>query len=281
MIPSTRRTQVFQRRVPPKKHEGGAVNKISIAFNCIGKPNLVEGNIPYDLSNEVVEEEDEAASSFITEVLTLTEDDMVLPSELLSNERWVKFVMAIFELEKLDISGTVDQEMKDKADLLVKLLQERYKDYVKKRIKTVSRRTHWSMKLAYKNLAVSAACMVLSNHVKMDLKCLDESACLLAINHNNFLPTTAIQDGEGCYLYFDLNRGVFVRSGKVTRRGFVVRGDEHHKASKEAKSSSHFYFVIHPRNQLVLTNETSLAFLNILLCWLGLDSIQSLTMLSL
>lgn len=115
MIPSTRRTQVFQRRVPPKKHEGGAVNKISIAFNCIGKPNLVEGNMPYDLSNEVVEEEDEAASSFITEVLTLTEDDMVLPSELLSNERWVKFVMAIFELEKLDISGTVDQEMKDKA----------------------------------------------------------------------------------------------------------------------------------------------------------------------
>ena len=159
MIPSTRRTQVFQRRVPPKKHEGGAVNKISIAFNCIGKPNLVEGNIPYDLSNEVVEEEDEAASSFITEVLTLTEDDMVLPSELLSNERWVKFVMAIFELEKLDISGTVDQEMKDKADLLVKLLQERYKDYVKKRIKTVSRRTHWSMKLAYKNLVHPSAWM--------------------------------------------------------------------------------------------------------------------------
>lgn len=36
---------------------------------------------------------------------------------------------------------------------------------------------------------------------------------------------------------------MFVRSGKVTRRGFVVRDDEHHKASKEAKSSSHFYFV--------------------------------------
>ena len=222
---------------------GGAVNKISIAFKCIGKPNLVEGNMPYDLSQELVEEEDEAASTFITEVLTLTKDDEVLPSELLSNEQWVKFVVSIFELEKLDISGAVDQDMKDKADLLAKLLQERYKDHVKKRIKTVSRRTHWSMKLAYKNLAVSAACMVLSNHVKMDLKCLDESACLLAINHNNFLPTAAIQDGEGCYLYFDLNRGVFVRSGKVTRRGFVVRGDEHHKASKEIKSSSHFYFV--------------------------------------
>mmetsp|Transcript_30855 Transcript_30855/g.74564 ORF Transcript_30855/g.74564 Transcript_30855/m.74564 type:complete len:91 (+) Transcript_30855:707-979(+) len=35
------------------------------------------------------------------------------------------------------------------------------------------------MKLAYKNLAVSAACMVLMNHTKMDLnlKCLDESSC--------------------------------------------------------------------------------------------------------
>jgi len=107
---------------------------------------------------------------------------------------------------------------------------------------------HWSMKLAYKNLAVSAACMVLTNHTKMDLKCLDESSCLLAINTNSFLPCLSFPNREGAYLYYDANRGVFVRSGKVTRRGFVVRGDEHLKASKGERANSHFYFV-YPSDQ--------------------------------
>ena len=98
-----------------------------------------------------------------------------MPSDLLSNGQWVHFVRSVFKLDNLALSDTITQEMKDKADLLVKLLQARYEDHVKARIKTISRRTHWSMKLAYKNLAVSAACMVLSNYVKMDIKCLDKT----------------------------------------------------------------------------------------------------------
>ena len=41
----------------------------------------------------------------------------------------------------------------------------------------------------------------------------------------------------------DFNRGVFIRSGKVVRHGFQARHDEHLAASKEEKSSSHFYFM--------------------------------------
>ncbi len=53
---------------------------------------------------------------------------------------------------------------------------------------------------------------------------------------------------EGAYLYYDVNREVFVRSGKVVRRGFQARHDKHYAGSKEEKSYRHFYFM-HPSNQ--------------------------------
>ena len=99
------------------------------------------------------------------------------------------------------------------------------------------------MKLACKNLAVNAACMVLSGHTKMDLAYLDESACLLTVDSKSFPPCIAFNHREGCYLYYDRNLGAFVRSGKVTRRGFVVQDDEHVKGAMASSANSHFYFV--------------------------------------
>jgi hypothetical protein len=43
------------------------------------------------------------------------------------------------------------------------------------------------------------------------------------------------------YLYFDSNKGCFIRSGKVTRQGFIVRGQEHFESSKKVTASLHFY----------------------------------------
>ncbi|EJK55319.1 hypothetical protein THAOC_24957, partial [Thalassiosira oceanica] len=48
---------------------------------------------------------------------------------------------------------------------------------------------------------------------------------------------------QGVYGYYDVNRGCFVRSGKVTRRGFDDRGSEHEKGAKAVTASSHFYDV--------------------------------------
>jgi len=211
-----------------------------VAYDCRNKPNLLEGNLPFDLS-DVVEEDD--SSELIVEMLSLTEEDDILPSHLLSKAKWVKFATKLLDLDKVSAITEISPKIKEKADLLVRMIRGRFSEHIKSRIKSVQKRNHWSMKLAYRNLAVSAACMVLTDHTKMDLKCLDESSCLLAINTNSFLPCAAFPDREGCYLYFDVNRGMFVRSGKVTRRGVVVRGDEHHKASKAAHASSHFYFV--------------------------------------
>ncbi len=85
--------------------------------------------------------------------------------------------------------------------------------------------------------------MLLSNHLKIELKFLTKNACLLGYNSNQFIPCLAFPKREGAYLYYDVNREVFVRSGKVVRRGFQARHDKHYAGSKEEKSSTHFYFM--------------------------------------
>jgi hypothetical protein len=110
-------------------------------------------------------------------------------------------------------------------------------------VKQVSKRNHWALKLAWKNLPVVASVMLLSNHLKMELKCLGEHDCLLAVNMNQFNLSGAFPNREGAYLYFNGNRGVFIRSGKVVCRGFKEQGKEHLACVKEEKSLLHFYFL--------------------------------------
>ena len=59
--------------------------------------------------------------------------------------------------EKLGVGLEVSEEDKAKADLLVKMLRERFHEHLKQRIKDKARRTHWSMQ--HKNFAVDAALM--------------------------------------------------------------------------------------------------------------------------
>ncbi len=115
--------------------------------------------------------------------------------------------------------------------------------HVKASVQKAAKLSHWILMFAFKNLPIIAATMILSNHLKLDLKCLGEAECLLSINANQFIPCLAFPRREGALLYFDFNRGVFIRSGKVVRRGFHARHDKHLAASKEEKSSSHFYFM--------------------------------------
>ena len=148
----------------------------------------------------------------------------------------------LFNLEDMGIAEVTKEEM-DKADLLVKLLRERYYPHIKGRIKNKAKHTHWSMKLAYKNLPVDAALQVLSRHTKRDLLSLKEYDSLLASNTNNFYQVSRFPSKEGAYLYYDDNLGDFVHSGKKTRGGgFAARGKEHKDGAKAAKSSSNFYF---------------------------------------
>jgi hypothetical protein len=97
------------------------------------------------------------------------------------------------------------------------------------------------MKFASNNLADRAACMVLSNHIKNDIKCIQDGDCILAPNTHIFYQCSQFPNPEGVYLYFDSNKGCFVRSGKVTCQGFSMHGKEHFEGSKKIIAGSNFY----------------------------------------
>jgi hypothetical protein len=102
--------------------------------------------------------------------------------------------------------------MKAKGDYLVKILRGRMKQLLKKRIENESKRTHWSFNLASKNLTIVAAYMIMVDHVKTDLKCLDEYDSLLSHCTHKFMLSATYPNREGAYLYYDTNLGEFIRS---------------------------------------------------------------------
>ena len=165
-------------------------------------------------------------------------------------------MVLLLNLEDLNVTSTIttQQKIKAKADHLVKMLQHRFQQHLIHRIKDKSRRTHWSMLFAYSNLAVCAACMVLCNHVADELRFLQDSDSLLPPNPYNFFQCARFPMREGAYLYYDEKKGSFIRSGKVTRWGFAVRGKEHFDESKKVKSSTHFYD-LYPSNSCPRANK--------------------------
>jgi len=104
---------------------------------------------------------------------------------------------------------------------------------------TSSEEKSLDIEVRIQELTNNCCTMILSKHLKIDLKNLGESECLLSSNANQFIYCLAFR----AYLYFDDDRGVFIRSGKAVRCGFQSRHEEHLAASKEEKSSSHFYFM--------------------------------------
>jgi hypothetical protein len=126
-----------------------------------------------------------------------------------------KFVIDFLDLERSATTTKVSESNKIKADMLMMKLQERFKSHVKQQVKQASKQNHWILKFEFKKLPVVAATMVLSNHLKIELRCLSKTACLLAKYSNKFIHSRAFPWREGAYLYIDINRGVFMRSGKV------------------------------------------------------------------
>jgi len=74
---------------------------------------------------------------------------------------------------------------------------------VKDPVKQAAKKNHWILRFAFKNLPIIAAMMILSKHLKLDLKCLGKSECLLSSNANQFIPCLTFPRREGVYLYFE------------------------------------------------------------------------------
>ncbi len=85
-------------------------------------------------------------------------DVTILPSDLLSNEEWVRKATILMSLVRTSI---ISKEEKDKADKLLQHLTSRFCEHKNQKV-LKARRDHRSMKFASNNLAVNAALMILS-----------------------------------------------------------------------------------------------------------------------
>lgn len=90
--------------------------------------------------------------------------------------------------------ANVNQEMMNKADLLVHILRGRVQSFMNRRHVGDSQQKQAKIKLAYKNLSVVAAYMTLAEYVKDNFNYLDATQLLFTPNHNKVLPCQTHND---------------------------------------------------------------------------------------
>lgn len=86
-----------------------------------------------------------------------------------------------------------------------------------------------------------AAVMVLYDHVKEDIQCLDNTTTLLKSIKNFVIVGADEVRIQGAYLYYDTNDEKWIRWRKVTRRSFLDRHKEHKKKASQSEATSRFY----------------------------------------
>ena len=219
----------------------GELNSILVAYNCRMKNNLLEGKQPHS-SDEIARCGDPEGNDDLDFVLVKIGGDepQILPSKLIRTPIWRTTASRLFNLRIRGESSMIE-DPSSKADTLLRIMNQRFRSFLKNRVTVKSKRVHWSMEFAYNNLPVSAAVIALSGHLPMALECLTDSDCLLINDMGCYIKCEDCPDREGAYLYFDLVRRAFVRSGKVVGRGFRKRNNEHLSEAKKPTPSSRFY----------------------------------------
>ena len=173
-------------------------------------------------------------------VYTNTHDEFGIASDILKSDNFLSDINLCFNSTgNISVATEINSEMANLADTLQARLIARLAVHVQQRLPP-TKHNHWCLLWFKKNIPIVSATMVVLNHVKFDLTCLGGNDCLLSIQNNFRFASNSEGDLEGCYLYFDRNQSVWVRSGKVTGRSFTTRHDEHKKASKN-EHESQFY----------------------------------------
>ena len=101
-------------------------------------------------------------------------------SDLFQNSDWMNVVKKCFNSKNNFLVRKVNESLNKQAEELIKILQTRFERHVRLRISNQSKHNHWSSLWSIKNITIIAAIMVLFDHVKRDLSCLDESTILLS-----------------------------------------------------------------------------------------------------
>jgi hypothetical protein len=121
----------------PKKEtireaEQGKRNKIRITFNCRMLKNVLVDIMPFDINtiNGDVVGSSIDQLGIVTISLGPANQERVLPSHLLSDTNWVTLAIGLLDLENRNVTSTITDKQKVKADHLMKILQDRFQQHL-------------------------------------------------------------------------------------------------------------------------------------------------------
>jgi hypothetical protein len=106
-------------------------NKIIIAFDSQVLKKVLPDSLPYNI-NRTNKVDGSAIDHLGILSISLGQEDeeRVLPSHLLSDDRWVGLVVDLLDLENMNITSNITHQQKEKADHLVKSLQNRFEQHL-------------------------------------------------------------------------------------------------------------------------------------------------------
>ena len=168
-------------------------------------------------------------------------EGIIKPSIILSDNFKFELIRSTFDPNSntvmRDVTFPLPDDLLQKADCLYGILVSRLRCHIRTRVISTQRKNkclHW----ARKNLSLVAAFMIIADHIITDISCLDDSCCLLKPPMSNSFLSCANDELAhlGCYLHYDTNKYVWIRSGSAAGvGGFGQRLDQH---TKRAESNS-------------------------------------------
>ena len=157
-------------------------------------------------------------------------------SEMLASPAWVALAR-----DSLIASRSADHHVAnpDRADAVVAILTSRLATHLDQRLaKKPSARNHWAWAFAAANLSRVVAWLEMNHCVIRNPASAPHDATLLqpADTTSKHITVDDNPDVQGCYLYFNVKWGVWVRAGKVVskdvKRGVKARCDEHKRGAE-------------------------------------------------
>ena len=247
------RSPDMQKSKLPKKGksndaQNGERNLIHLAFSLRTKRNRLK-DVLNSMCHDVSSDQDNGDTITRKELVVESSRkklDSKDASEILGNDSWISNVWKCFHTSStLHHFPTITDSFRERADTLQTKLVHRLHQYLPTRLKDENKRSSWCWSWAERNFGFVAAIMMILGHIKEDFECFDEMFTLLD-DESCFqvVEGSAIESNEGTYLYFDKNNKIWIRSGKVSSRSFLVRHSEHEKRAKAkavVKSASRLY----------------------------------------
>ena len=231
----------------------GIRNALRVAFDLRAEPSQVllahlgDNSVHDDELLPTTTEADD--SPLLIEVVLRPElHGIVQPSDKLADEATFNLIMLTFDRNKkmaCSITYPPTSNLLQKADCLYTHLKMRLRVHTTTRV-NADRQNNKCLSWARRNLAVVAAYMIIADHVVTDLTCVDEFGCLLRPPTGNSFLICANEELSllGCYLHYDTNKSIWVRSGSAAGVGGFGQRLEQHKKRAESDTNpdnSQFY----------------------------------------